>query len=433
MRNTWLIIKREYLERVRTRSFMVLTLLLPAIVAAVMVLPTKLATIGKKVQHIVVVTSTPHLGEIVRQGLLSTSDDDDEAGSGTNTAKSARDRDYIIDVDSNPTEAERVALSEKVNSQAIDGYLWLTDDAIAAGKVMWVSRNMPGLGERSRLSEKLSRIVQYTRLSGSGIGMTGDQANVVLKPIKVEAVRMEHGRETRDSTGMKFIEVVVMVMLLYMAVLLYGISVMRSVLEEKNSRVMEVLLSSATPTELMAGKLLGVGAVGLTQIAVWAVIAGVFAVPALAMQPDLDQLKVSPGVLAAFAVFFFLGYLLYSTIYAAIGAISTTEQEGQQLQFFVVIPLVLSVFMLNSVVQTPDAPVVAWLSMVPFFAPVVMYARIVIQTPPLWQIALSLFLLIVTIAGIMLLCARIYRVGILMYGKRATLPEILKWVKYAKT
>ncbi|MGB6387679.1 MAG: ABC transporter permease [Terriglobales bacterium] len=432
MRNTWLIIKREYLERVRTRSFMVLTLLLPAIVAAVMVLPAKLATIGKKAQHVVVVTSNPQFGEIVRQGLLSSGDnDDDEAGSETNAAKQARDKQYIIDVDSNPTEAERAALSEKVSSQAIDGYLWLSDDAIASGKVTWVSRNMPGSGERSRLSEKLSRIVQYTRLSSTGL--TGNQANLLLKPIKVEAVRMEHGRETRDSTGMKLIEVVVMVMLLYMAVLLYGISVMRSVLEEKNSRVMEVLLSSATPTELMTGKLLGVGAVGLTQIVVWAVIAGVFAVPALAMQPDLDQLKVSPGVLAAFAAFFFLGYLLYSTIYAAIGAITTTEQEGQQLQFFVVIPLVLSVFMLNPVVQTPDAPVVAWLSMFPFFAPVVMYARIVVQTPPVWQIALSLFLLIATIAGIMVLCARIYRIGILMYGKRATLPEILKWVKYAKT
>jgi ABC-2 type transport system permease protein len=431
MRNAWLIIKREYLERVRTRSFMVLTLLLPAIVAAAMVLPAKLATIGKKAQHLIVVTSTPQFGEIVRQGLLSAPDDEDEAGSEANVVKQARAKQYIIDVDSTPTEAEQAALREKVGSRAIDGYVWLTDDAIAAGKVVWVSRNLPGSGERSRLSEKLSRIVEYARLSRSGL--TGDQANLVLKPIEVEAVRMEHGRETRDSTGMKFIEVLVMVMLLYMAVLLYGISVMRSVLEEKNSRVMEVLLSSATPTELMAGKLLGVGAVGLTQIAVWAVIAVVFAMPALAMQPDLDQLKVSPGVLAAFAVFFFLGYLLYSTIYAAIGAISTTEQEGQQLQFFVVIPLVLSVFLLSPVVQTPDAPVVAWLSMVPFFAPVVMYARIVIQTPPLWQIALSLLLLIATIAGIMVLCARIYRVGILMYGKRATLPEILKWLKYAKT
>jgi len=124
---------------------------------------------------------------------------------------------------------------------------------------------------------------------------------------------------------------------------------------------------------------------------------------------------------------------LYSTIYAATGAISTTEQEGQQLQFVIVIPLVLSVFMLNAVVRTPDAPAVVWMSMIPFFSPLLMYARIVIQTPPAWQIALSLFLLVATIAGILVLCARIYRVGILMYGKRATLPEILKWLKYAKT
>jgi ABC-2 type transport system permease protein len=224
-----------------------------------------------------------------------------------------------------------------------------------------------------------------------------------------------------------------MVMLLYMTVLLYGVSVMRSVLEEKNSRILEVLLSSATSTELMIGKVLGVGAVGLTQIVVWVVMAGAFALPSLAMQPDLSQLQVSPAVLVAFGVFFFLGYMLYSTIYAAIGAIVTTEQEGQQLNFIIVIPLVISMMMLSAVVQTPDSPSVVWLSMVPFLAPVLMYARIVIQTPPLWQIALSLFLLIATIAGILVLCARIYRVGILIYGKRPNLPEILKWLKYAKT
>jgi ABC-2 type transport system permease protein len=223
-----------------------------------------------------------------------------------------------------------------------------------------------------------------------------------------------------------------MVMLLYMAVLLYGISVMRSVLEEKTSRVLEVLLSSATSTQLMAGKLLGVGAVGLTQILVWVVIAGVFALPAMAMQPALSEFQIPVGVLVAFAVFFLLGYLLFSTMYATIGAITTTEQEGQQLQFLVIIPLILSVFMLSPVVRTPDAPLVVWMSMIPFFSPVVMYARIVVQTPPLWQIVLSLVLLIATIGGMMILCARIYRIGILIYGKRPNLPEILKWVKYAK-
>jgi ABC-2 type transport system permease protein len=435
MRNLWLIIKREYLERVRTRSFLVLTLLLPGIMTVVMILPAKLATMGEKAQHIVVVTSTPQFAEMVRQRFLSamtaTDDDDHEAaGSQGSASKTKPEQEYVIDVDANPTEAERTVLRDKVSSQSIDGYLWVTDDAIASGKVSWTSRNMAGFGERERLSETLNRIIQYDRLSTSGL--TTAQAEQLLKPIKVEAVRVEHGHESKGSGGSKFLEVVVMVMLLYMAVLLYGISVMRSVLEEKTSRILEVLLSSASSTQLMAGKLLGVGAVGLTQILVWVVLAGVFALPAMAMQPAFSELQIPLGVLFAFALFFLLGYLLYSTIYATIGAITTTEQEGQQLQFLVVIPLVLSVFMLGPVVRNPDAPAMVWMSMVPFFAPVLMYARIVVQTPPLWQIALSLLLLIGTIAGIMVLCARIYRIGILIYGKRPNLPEILKWLKYAK-
>ena len=436
MRNLWLIIKREYLERVRTRSFLILTLLLPGIMTVVMILPAKLATMGEKAQHVVVVTSTPQFGEMIRQRFLSAmsatdndDDDDDAANSQSNASKPKPEQEYVIDVDANPTEAERTVLRDKVGSQAIDGYLWLSDDAIASGKVSWTSRSIAGFGERARLSETLNRIIQYDRLSTSGL--TTEQADRLLKPIKIEAVRVEHGHESKGSGGSKFLEVVVMVMLLYMAVLLYGISVMRSVLEEKTSRILEVLLSSASSTQLMAGKLLGVGAVGLTQILVW-VLAGAFALPAMAMQPSFSELQIPLGVLFAFALFFLLGYLLYSTIYATIGAITTTEQEGQQLQFLVVIPLVLSVFMLGPVVRNPDAPAMVWMSMVPFFAPVLMYARIVVQTPPLWQIALSLLLLIATIAGIMILCARIYRIGILIYGKRPNLPEILKWLKYAK-
>jgi ABC-2 type transport system permease protein len=403
----------------------------------VMMLPAKLATMGKKAEHVVVVTSTPQFGDMVRQRFLTAltaTDDDDEPTPDANAAKPKSQEqgedEYVIDVDSNATEAERAALRDKVSSQAIDGYLWLSDDAIASGKVTWTSRNMGGFGESSRLSAALNRVIQYERLSKNGL--TTEKADELLKPVKVEAIRIERGREAKGSGGGKFLEVVIMVMLLYMAVLLYGISVMRSVLEEKTSRILEVLLSSATSTELMAGKLLGVGTVGLTQILVWVAIAGVFALPAMAMQPTLSEFQIPLGVLIAFAIFFLLGYLLYSTMYATIGAITTTEQEGQQLQFFIVIPLVLSVFMLAPVVRTPDAPAIVWLSMVPFFAPVLMYARIVVQTPPLWQIALSVVLLIGTIAGLLVLCARIYRVGILIYGKRPNLPEILKWLKYAK-
>jgi ABC-2 type transport system permease protein len=431
MHNIWLIVQREYLERVRTRSFIVLTLLIPAIMTVMMVLPAKLATVGQKAQHIVLVTSSQHFGEIVRQQLLSaaTASDQNQPGSGK-VARRGTEQQDIIDVDPNPTESERAALRGKVASGAIDGYLWLTDQAIAAGKVTWVSRSLADFGESSFLSRGLNHVILYARLTRNGLGT--DQVDQMLKPVKVNSIRIERGREVKGSGSGKFLEVAVMALLLYSAVLFYGISVMRSVLEEKNSRILEVLLSSATSTELMTGKLFGVAAVGLTQILVWSVMAGAIALPSLAMNPALSDLQIQPGVLAAFGVFFLLGYLLYSALYAVIGAITTTEQEGQQLQFVIVIPLVISLLMMVSVVRTPDAPAVFWMSMVPFFSPLLMFVRIVVHTPPLWQIALSALLLALTTAGTMVLGARIYRVGILIYGKRPTLPEILKWLKYAK-
>jgi len=171
--------------------------------------------------------------------------------------------------------------------------------------------------------------------------------------------------------------------------------------------------------------------VGLTQIAIWIVMATTYALPALAASASTGEIHIAPLTLVAFAVFFLLGYLLFSSIYAAIGAVITSEQEGQQMQFIIILPLIISVFMMGPVMHAPDSPVAVWTSMVPFFSPVLMYLRIAVQPPPVWQIALSLALLVGTITGILVLCARIYRVGILMYGKRPTLPEILKWLKYA--
>ena len=429
MRNTWLIIKREYLHRVRTRSFLVLTLLLPAIMTVLMALPAKMASMGEKAERLVLVTSTREFGEQVRGQLLAQPLSEEASENDEQNKKKMEDR-YRIEVDANPSEAERAALRQKINTREIDDYLWLTNDAIAAHIVTWNGREMPAGREKAWLSDTLSRIALQQELSKKGVAAA--QADELLKPVKVDAFRVEGTRETKSSGGARILEIVVMIMLIYMAVLFYGISVMRSVLEEKTSRIMEVLLSSATSTELMAGKILGVGAVGLTQIVVWIVMAGLFALPSLAMQPNLSSLEVSPFVFVSFAIFFLLGYLLYSTMYAAIGAVTTTEQEGQQLQFLIVIPLVLSVFMLMPIIRTPDSTALIWMSMIPFFAPILMFGRIVVQTPPLWQILLSVVLLIGTEALLLVLCARIYRIGVLIYGKRATLPEVLKWLKYAK-
>ena len=293
MRNIWLILKREYLQRVRTRSFLVLTLLLPAIMTVLMGLPAKMATMGEKPTHVVVVTSSPQVGEMVRQQLqAATAFDEDEEGG--NAAKIAGDR-YIIDVDGNATDAEKAALRDKVGTRAIDGFLWATDDAIAQRKVVWTSRGLADFAEKARLSEAVSRVAEQRDLAGNGISAA--QAEQVLKPVQLDSVRIEGGKEAKGSGTGRLLEIVVMVMLIYMAVLFYGISVMRSVLEEKNSRIMEVLLSSASSTELMAGKLLGVGAVGLTQILVWAIMAGTVALPALAAQPNFSDLQISPGVI----------------------------------------------------------------------------------------------------------------------------------------
>jgi ABC-2 type transport system permease protein len=436
--NIWLIIKREYLERVRQRSFIVLTVLLPAIVGGAFFIPAKLSSMkSSKTQHLVVVTSDRKFGELVRQQLLSSASADDKAGADKSKEdKDDKDEDddkssnnYTIDVDSTPSEAERTALQNRLSAGDIDGYLWLSDDAVTARKVAYEGRESSGFLEKSWLSGQLDRAILLRELNQRGV--SGDQADVLLKPVKLEMVQLKGGHETKANDKGMFFAILIMVMLLYMAVIFYGVSVMRAVLEEKNSRVMEVLLSSATSTELMAGKLIGVGAVGLTQIGIWITMASVYALPALAASASTGEIHIAPLTLVAFAVFFLLGYLLYSSVYAAVGAVITSEQEGQQLQFIILLPLILAVFMMGPVMRAPDSPIAVWTSMIPFFSPILMYLRIAIQPPPAWQIAVSLLLLVATIGGILFLCARIYRIGILMYGKRPTLPEIVKWLKYA--
>jgi ABC-2 type transport system permease protein len=231
---------------------------------------------------------------------------------------------------------------------------------------------------------------------------------------------------------LQVITIVVLVMMQYLMLFLYGVAVMRSIVEEKNSRVIEVILSSATPNQILTGKILGVGAAGLTQVVIWVVIAGVLSTPGLvAARGLLPNVDLPLMALLAFALFFVLGYLLYSTLFAALGAMVNSEQEAQQWQLLVAIPIIIPVVMLTSVIRQPNSVLSVWSSIVPFFAPILMYARIATSTPPVWQVVLSVVLLLFTICAAVALSARIYRTGILMYGKRPTLPEVLKWVRYS--
>ncbi len=179
----------------------------------------------------------------------------------------------------------------------------------------------------------------------------------------------------------------------------------------------------------MAGKVLGVGAVGLAQIGIWATAALLFSGGALGAASSM--LKFSPMQFVYFGVFFVLGYLIYSALFAAVGAMVNSEQEAQQLQTFVMLPLILCMVFITKVITDPNGSIAFWASMFPLTSPLLMYVRIIVQQPPMWQIALSIAIAVVSVYVLLALCSRIYRVGILMYGKRPTLPEIIKWIKYA--
>ncbi|HMK31635.1 MAG TPA: ABC transporter permease [Terriglobales bacterium] len=416
MRNVWLIIRREYVERVRTKAFLISTLILPLFMLAVTVLPAKLAGMkAEGTRHIVVVTSRSSLGEAVKRQLTK----------GTE-AEGA----YRIEIDDRVTEGERELLRSRVSDGSLDGFLWLSDDAIASRKVTYAARETSDFIEDAGLGSALTVALMKERLAERGIA--GADAENLLKDVNVETVKIQKGKESSAGGMQQFFTSFMMAFLLYFTLLVYGMAVMRSVLEEKSSRVMEVVLSSATSRQLMAGKVLGVGAVGLTQIAIWLVIAGALATPGLAASREMRAwLQLPPLTIAAFCLFFVLGYLLYSGMYAALGAMVNSEQEAQQWQFFVTLPIVVPIVMLTFVIRQPNSTISTWASMVPFFAPILMYLRIVVQTPPLWQIGLSLAVLVATIYGVLVVCSRIYRVGILMYGKRPTLPEIVKWLRYA--
>jgi ABC-2 type transport system permease protein len=250
-------------------------------------------------------------------------------------------------------------------------------------------------------------------------------ARVPMRTFKLsEKGAREGGLEADLLTGFVF------ALMLYMTILLYGISVQRSILEDKNSRIVEILLSTVRPLQLMLGKVIGVGGVGLTQYAIWAAVAVAGSAYVKASNPAFANMAtIAPLTLVFFVVYFVLGYLLYSAIYAAIGAMVNTDQEAQQMQMPVTMLLVIPMIFLQFILKDPDSTTSIVLSLVPFFTPILMMIRLTTATPPMWQLLLSVVIMLGSILACAAIAARIFRIGILMYGKRPTLPEIFRWIR----
>ncbi len=433
MHNTFIIAKREYLERVRSRSFVIMTFFIPLLMFGVTVVPTLLMNKdSNETKHMVVVAGDRDTAEMIRSRIEQRQEKSNDKASGeVKTKRGLPPTHFTVEVSTDTADSARAALTKKVKDKELDGFLWATPEAIQARKLDFVTRDTSSFIENGLLGQSVTDALRRSALKNKGL--KEDDIESALQSVDVEP-QSPLGKDA-PNPQILFFATLGMVMVLYMTVLLYGINVMRSILEEKTSRIMEVMLSTASAKQMMAGKILGVGAVGLTQVAIWLGTALVFSGGALVANAAQIKGVLSVKMLVFFAVYFLLGYILYSTLCAAVGSMVNSEQEAQQLQFLVMMPMILSVIMIMQIFQHPNSQMALWGSLFPFTAPLVMFTRIAMQTGSLWdigwQIALSIGLMLATIYGMIWLCGRIYRVGILMYGKKPNLPEIMKWIKYA--
>ncbi|HKF21188.1 MAG TPA: ABC transporter permease [Candidatus Angelobacter sp.] len=433
MRNLWIIARREYLERIRTKAFIITTILIPALMGGSLFVPMLLLSGGGSSKHLVLVASDRHMAEVISQQLNRLKEEENEQNAALLSQREVPKREmpraarFQIDIDTDTSAEQRQALAEKVKNKKIDGAIWATADALTARKVAYITRDTSSLSDQMEVASAVSHAVQLELLRSKGLS----EADIQASQKRVEVTAENPTGAKNGNPVLNLLAMIFLVIVLFMSVLLYGVQVMQAVLEEKSSRVMEVMLSTAQPKELMAGKIVGVGAVGLTQVAIWIAAGAAFSFSSLAANSAQLKDLISWKVVLGFPLFYLLGYVFYSALYAAIGAMCNSQQEAQQVQQLVTIPLMIPAFLISYVAQNPGAPLSVAASMIPLTSPLIMYARIALNSAAPWEIAISLVLQLVAIYVVILLSAKIYRVGILMYGKKPTLPEIMKWIKYA--
>jgi ABC-2 type transport system permease protein len=416
MRNTLLIAKREYIEQIRGRAFRLSTILLPAGIFLLMgltLLGGRSATTEGK--HVAIAADNPALAEDIRGQLL-----DD------------KDTRFTVDVVAPASPQERATLLKLVQSKAIDGLLSIDTSPTGAPVATYTAQSSGDYTTTNRLKYALNRALLHQRLTARGIEPA--EADVLLKDVSVETLQInKNGKEAKSNRMATFTKATVMAFLLTVPILLYGMDMARSVIEEKSSRIFEVMLSVTSPDELLSGKLIGVGAVGLTQIAIWAAGAVLVSGSALAaplLSGDFAlHFSWAEGLL--FPVYFLLGFFLYSALFSGLAATCETAQELQMYMPLAVVPVWTSFGILPFLLNNPNSVWAVAASLFPFTAPFVMIPRMGLEMPPLWQFAVSIGLMILSIWATLWFSSRLYRVGILMYGKRATLPELIRWLRYS--
>ncbi len=442
MKKILIIIRREYLSRVQKRSFIIMTILGPILMAALFVVPVYLANMSDQQKRIAVLDET---------GLFH--------GKFPNTSKVVFENIYMP-----YNEA-----SEKLEELGYDAVLYIPESAVNPPYAVKMSsvKDM-GFSMTATIEGVIKRELEAHRMSLSGIDKE------ILKDIsvnvKVNTFIIREGEEERSYSEISYALGLLGGILIYMFIFLYGSQVMRGVIEEKTNRIVEVIVSSIKPFQLMLGKIIGVAMVGLTQFILWIGFTFLIVFSLQQANPEMfkykepakitvenkglsqtdiqqqqDALKISESqsnqllegishirfgyILVVFVFYFLFGYLLYASLFAAIGSAVDNDADTQQFMLPVTVPLILALVSLNFVLNNPDGPVSFWLSIIPWTAPIVMIARLPFEIP-IWQLALSMVLLVGGFIFSTWIAGRIYRTGILMYGKKPSFRELFKWIKY---
>jgi ABC-2 type transport system permease protein len=448
MRKFLAVVKHEYKKVVLKWSFLIGTLLLPFLAACFAVVPALIFSMEGEPTRIAIVDPSSSIGARLKENLssekMAARAQKAAAESLKNLDASQQDRmkqstrqfvDRFIFVDfpydPNNTAGIRQELTEKVLDGEIEAYLIVPADIYAPDATFeFRSRKGGDFITTETFKDALNNAVRSQRLADANI--SEQRLEELSSDVNVDVKSVNELGEEKDTEGVMIASFIIGLMI-YITLAIYGQAIMGAVVEEKETRIAEILFSSARPFELMLGKLVGVGLAGLTQLAIWiasaSVLVGVLAVSFGGAELAESIPTISPLMVAYFLIFFLLGFFIYASIFALIGSMVTTVQEGGQFAFPPIMILLIGFYFSFAVVRDPNSTLSFWVSIAPFFAPITMPVRILAETPPFWQIALSIVINAVTIAGLIWLASRVYRVGMLMYGKRASLPEVWKWIR----
>jgi ABC-2 type transport system permease protein len=448
MRKFLAVVKREYFKVVWTWSFLIGTLMAPLIAGLFAVAPMLIFSIQGDTTRIAVTDQEGRITERLQENLTAgkmiekAQEATKESFKDLTPAQEEKMRRSVeqfggsyrfeqVKPDGRSAEQLRAELNERIKKDELDAYLILPPEPLAANaRYDFFARNAGDFVTNATIQNALSEAVRSERLARANI--SEDRLKELSQKVEMTTTKLDdEGRET--SEGGSFWTGFIVAMLIYITLQIYGQVILSAVVEEKETRIAEVLFSSARPFELIMGKLVGVGLAGLSQLAIW-ILSGLALIAfgvtsAMAAGLEITTPSISALTIVLLFVFFVLGFFIYASIFALVGSMVTNVQEGGQFAFPPIMMLLAALYCCFPVIRDPNSTFAFWVSVAPFLAPVVMPVRMLTEMPPLWEVGVAILLNGAAITGLVWLVSRVYRVGMLMYGKRATIPEVWRWIR----